>query len=277
MKLTATLLLLPTLALAQTPAKPKPATGATHPHAASAPGCAKEPPLPSRIPALPIGSPCARHLYTLSFPSVKLQDISPFEGTDLADRLGIDSPTASLDYIDYKIGAGELAAPHKYYTVNYTGYLPDGSIFDSSDIQGKPHIFLYGHHEVIAGWDTGLNGMHVGGKRRLFIPYQLAYGAAGRPPKIPAHAPLIFDIELISQSDKDPSPPAPKPSAPANPPIKLTVPPAASPAPSASPTPPTATPPTATPPPATPPPPAAAPTPTSPPPASAPTTTPPKP
>jgi peptidylprolyl isomerase len=263
MKLTATLLLLPTLALAQTAAKPKPATGAVHPHPAAA-GCAKEPQLPARIPALPAGAPCARHLYTLSFPSVKLQDISPLEGKDLADRLGIDSPTASLDYIDYKIGAGELAAPHKYYTVNYTGYLPDGSIFDSSDIQGKPHIFLYGHHEVVAGWDTGLNGMHVGGKRRLFIPYQLAYGAQGRAPKIPPHAGLIFDVELVSQSDKGPppEPPTPRPAATTNPPIRLTIPPAASPAPPAAA-------------PATPPAPATAPTPPTPPPPT--TTTPPKP
>ena len=84
-----------------------------------------------------------------------------------------------------------------YYTVNYTGYLVDGTKFDSSE--GKePITFPYGAHRVIQGWDTGFEGMHVGGKRRLFVPYQLAYGEAGRPPVIPAKAELVFDVELVS-------------------------------------------------------------------------------
>jgi len=265
MKLIATFLLLPTLALAQTAAKPKPATAAAKPAGAtaSAAGCVKEPPINPRIPAPPAGSPCAKHLYTIStMPNVRVENISPLEGPGLAERLDIKPTSFSLDYIEIKTGAGELAAPHMYYTVNYTGYLPDGSVLDSSAIQGGPYTFLYGDHRVVEGWDTGLNGMHLGGKRRLIIPWQLAYGTQGRAPKVPPRADLVFDIELISQSDKPPAPPTPKPAATTNPPLRLTIPPATSSTqPAAAP----ATPPAAAP--ATPP--AAAPTPSP--------TTPPKP
>jgi len=240
MKLTAILLLIPTLALAQTATKPKSATAPVKPNgaaAASARGCVNESGLSPKIPALPASAPCAKHLFTItSIPTVKLENVSPMEGTDLAERLGIGSNSVSLDYVETKVGTGELAAPNKYYTVNYTGYLTDGTVFDSSAIQGAPHTFLYGHHEVIRGWDLGLNGMRVGGKRRLFIPWQLAYGPDGRPPQIPARAELIFDVELVSQSDKEP--PAPKPAL-----AKPPAPPATTTAPSAAP----ATPPATTP------------------------------
>jgi peptidylprolyl isomerase len=95
--------------------------------------------------------------------------------------------------------------------VRYTGWLTDGTKFDSSYDHpgGEPITFPAGIHRVIPGWDSGFEGMHVGGKRRLFIPYQLAYGEAGRPPKIPAKSDLIFDIELVSVSDAPPSSAAP--------------------------------------------------------------------
>jgi len=240
MKLTAILLLIPTLVLAQTATKPKSAAPAkpNGAAAASARGCVKESDLSPKIPALPASAPCAKHLYTITtVPNVKITNISPLEGTDLTERLGISSTSVSLDYVETKVGGGDLAAPNKYYTVNYTGYLADGTIFDSSDIEGAPHTFQYGQHQVIAGWDSGLNGMRVGGKRRLFIPFQLAYGPNGRPPKIPAKAELIFDVELVSQSDKEP-PPAPKPAL-----AKPPTPPAATTAPSVTP----ATPPATTP------------------------------
>jgi peptidylprolyl isomerase len=118
--------------------------------------------------------------------------------------------------VDTKIGTGELAQPRKWYTVHYTGYLTDGTKFDSSVDRGEPITFPYGAHRVIPGWDTGFEGMHVGGKRRLFIPYELAYGESGRPPVIPPKAELIFDVELISQSDTPPEPKTP-PATPANP------------------------------------------------------------
>jgi peptidylprolyl isomerase len=140
--------------------------------------------------------------------------------------VGIPKTLYAIKYIDIKIGTGPLAQPHKFYTVHYTGWFPNGTKFDSSVDRGTPFTFPYGAHRVITGWDTGFEGMHVGGKRRLFVPYQLAYGELGNPPHMPAKANLIFDVELISQSDTPPeqprqpapppappTPPAPKPAA----------------------------------------------------------------
>jgi peptidylprolyl isomerase len=125
---------------------------------------------------------------------------------------GTPKPLYALRYIDTVVGTGPLAESRKYYTVHYTGWLTDGTKFDSSVDRGTPITFPYGARQVIPGWDTGFEGMHVGGKRRLFIPYQLAYGESGRPPVIPAKADLIFDIELVDQSDTPPQPkPAPAP------------------------------------------------------------------
>jgi peptidylprolyl isomerase len=218
-----------TAATAQTAAPKKPAT-ATHTAArpaaaatsAATVSCSKLPELSPKIPALPAGLPCAKPLFVITnTPAVKLDYISPLEGPELRETLGLVSTSFSLDYIDTKIGTGELAAPHKWYTIHYTGYLVDGTKFDSSVDRGEPISVPYGQHKVIPGWDTGFDGMHVGGKRRLFIPYQLAYGANGQGP-IPAKAELIFDVELVSQSDTQPEPkPAPaaaKPTEPATPP-----------------------------------------------------------
>ena len=131
---------------------------------------------------------------------------------------GIPKTLYALKYIDITIGKGPLAQTHKWYTVHYTGWFPDGTKFDSSFDHpgGEPIVFPCGAHRVIYGWDTGFEGMHVGGKRRLFIPYQLAYGELGNPPRMPAKANLIFDVELLAQSDTPPAPPA-APKAPAAP------------------------------------------------------------
>jgi len=293
MKTAATLLILAASAAAAaqvTPAKPAATTSATAVRRpAATPPCAKLPELSPKIPALPAGLPCARPLFTIStVPPGKLDYTSPLAGPTLRETLGIVPSSFSLNYIDVKVGAGALAAPHQWYTLNYTGYLVDGTKFDSSFDHGETYVFPYGQHQVILGWDTGLDGMRLGGKRRLFIPYQLAYGPNGKPApagqvSIPPKSELIFDIELISQSDKPPAPktppagakpptappgfrmpsPAPgaRPAAPA-PPSPSAVPPAAAPTPSP------ATPPPA-PAPAVPPAPAATPAP-------APTPTPPQ-
>jgi peptidylprolyl isomerase len=222
-----TTLFVASLALAQNaataqskpPAKPAPAHAASATHAATATaahGCVKLPDLSPKIPALPATVSCPKALYTItSVPAVKLDYVSPEEGPALKDFLGIEASSFSLEYVDTKVGTGELAAPHKYYSIKYTGYLADGSKFDSSyDHGGDPLAFPVGQHQVIPGWDTGFAGMHVGGKRRLFIPFQLAYGPNGRPPTIPARAMLIFDLEFVAQSDKAPEPPkAPTPPA----------------------------------------------------------------
>ncbi|HZL28649.1 MAG TPA: FKBP-type peptidyl-prolyl cis-trans isomerase [Acidobacteriaceae bacterium] len=183
-------------------------------HAAAGPaGCAKDvPELSPKIPALPAGD-CPKVLYTITTtPSVKLDYVSPMEGPDLRTTLGLEGSSFSELYVDTKVGSGPLAEPHKWYTIHYTGYLTDGVKFDSSLDRKEPININYGQHMVIPGWDTGFGGMHIGGKRRLYIPYELAYGPNGKPPTIPAKSELIFDVELLAQSDARPEPPA-KPAA----------------------------------------------------------------
>ena len=162
---------------------------------------------------------------------------------------GTPKPLYALRYIDTQIGTGDLAKTRQFYTVHYTGWLTNGTKFDSSfDHPGaEPITFPAGAHRVIPGWDTGFQGMHVGGKRRLFIPYQLAYGEAGRPPHIPAKSDLIFDIELVSVSDTPPAPKAP-PAPPTNPTAPPTKPSDAPANPAAEPTKPQTPPPTPPPP-----------------------------
>lgn len=113
-----------------------------------------------------------------------------------------------LRYIDVKVGDGAPAAPGQEYTVHYTGWLRDGNKFDSSVDRGTPLKFVQGRRAVIAGWEAGFEGMKVGGKRRLFLPYQLAYGELGRPPGIPPKAELIFDVELLGVQEAAPRPAA---------------------------------------------------------------------
>jgi len=115
----------------------------------------------------------------------------------------------TMRYIDVAIGTGKLAEAGKVFSVHYTGWLLDGTKFDSSRDKGKPLSFEQGKRKVIPGWDAGFEGMHVGGKRRLFIPYQLAYGEKGRG-KIPPKAELIFDVELMDVQDPPPAEPAAK-------------------------------------------------------------------
>ena len=81
--------------------------------------------------------------------------------------------------------------------VKYTGKLPNGKVFDSNANGGKPFSFVLGHGEVIKGWDQGLAGMKVGGKRRLVVPAPLGYGKAGAPPQIPPNSVLMFDVEVV--------------------------------------------------------------------------------
>ncbi len=118
----------------------------------------------------------------------------------------------TLKYIDLKLGTGELAKPQMFYTVNYTGWTTDGKKFDSSFDHGQggePFTFPAGARRVITGWDTGFEGMRIGGKRRIIVPYQLAYGELGRMPVIPPKATLIFDLEFLAQSQTPPGPPPP--------------------------------------------------------------------
>jgi hypothetical protein len=113
---------------------------------------------------------------------------------------GSPAELAALRYIDIAPGTGAPAAAGKRFTVHYTGWLRDGTKFDSSVDRREPFDFIQGRRQVIEGWDIGFEGMRVGGKRRLYVPYQLAYGEAGSGP-IPPKADLIFDIELLNVED----------------------------------------------------------------------------
>ena len=106
--------------------------------------------------------------------------------------------TASgLKYIDLVEGKGESPNVGQQVTVHYTGRLEDGTKFDSSLDRDEAFTFTIGVGQVIRGWDEGVITMKVGGKRRLIIPSDLAYGPSGRPPVIPPNAELIFDVELV--------------------------------------------------------------------------------
>jgi FKBP-type peptidyl-prolyl cis-trans isomerase FkpA len=105
---------------------------------------------------------------------------------------------AALEIKDTKVGKGAEAKTGDLVTVNYTGYLTDGTKFDSSLNPGRtPFQFTIGNGEVIQGWEQGFAGMKVGGKRKLTIPPELGYGPQGQGP-IPPNAVLVFDVELLA-------------------------------------------------------------------------------
>lgn len=103
-----------------------------------------------------------------------------------------------LTVSDIAGGSGPVATRHAEVTVHYTGWLMDGTKFDSSLDRGEPFSFSVGFGDVIAGWDQGVAGMKVGGKRELIIPADLAYGARGAGGVIPPNATLKFEIELLA-------------------------------------------------------------------------------
>jgi peptidylprolyl isomerase len=106
--------------------------------------------------------------------------------------------TASgLSYLDITPGTGTSPSPGKQVKVHYTGWLENGTKFDSSVDRGQPFVFPIGVGQVIPGWDEGVMSMKVGGKRKLIIPPQLGYGANGAGGVIPPNATLIFEVELL--------------------------------------------------------------------------------
>jgi len=106
--------------------------------------------------------------------------------------------TASgLKYVDVKVGTGPSPVKGKQVKVHYVGTLENGRKFDSSVDRNQPFEFVIGVGQVIPGWDEGVMGMKVGGKRKLTIPAKLGYGAAGAGGVIPPNAVLLFDVELL--------------------------------------------------------------------------------
>jgi peptidylprolyl isomerase len=126
----------------------------------------------------------------------------------------------ALRWVEVDPGSGAPVEPRRCLYVHYSGWLRDGTRFDSSrdtaadGTAREPIAFPQGFRRVIAGWEAGFEGLRVGGRRRLFIPYQLAYGEPGRPPVIPPRAELIFDVEVMAVADTlpraDPGSPAPR-------------------------------------------------------------------
>ncbi len=104
---------------------------------------------------------------------------------------------SGLKYDDLTVGTGAEAKAGQTVSVHYTGWLTDGKKFDSSVDRKQPFEFPLGMGRVIKGWDEGVQGMKVGGKRKLTIPPGLGYGASGAGGKIPPNATLIFDVELL--------------------------------------------------------------------------------
>ena len=109
----------------------------------------------------------------------------------------LETTASGLQIAVQSEGTGATASGGQTVSVHYSGYLLDGTLFDSSQTSGQPIEFMLGFGQVIDGWDEGLEGMTVGEKRKLVVPPALAYGESGFPPVIPANSILVFDVELM--------------------------------------------------------------------------------
>lgn len=162
---------------------------------------------------LVLATACIPRAATVPAPPPAPRFAEPIPPTDLPSRALV-----ALEAIELVVGTGEEAAFQRCVYAHYTGWLTDGTKFDSSrdttprGTPREPIAVPLGFRRVILGWDVGFDGMREGGQRRLIIPQQLAYGPLGRPPVIPPAATLIFDVELLAVRDTLPRVPgAPAP------------------------------------------------------------------
>ena len=111
--------------------------------------------------------------------------------------MSITTTATGLQIEEITVGAGATAEAGQNVVVHYTGWLTDGTKFDSSKDRNDPFRFGLGQRQVIAGWDAGVQGMQIGGVRKLTIPPELGYGARGAGGVIPPNATLVFEVELL--------------------------------------------------------------------------------
>lgn len=130
---------------------------------------------------------------TASPPAAQKAPAAPTPTTDAQTK----TLPSGLKYVDLVEGTGPSPQHGQICVVHYTGWFTNGQKFDSSLDRGQPYSFPLGMGRVIKGWDEGVQSMKVGGKRKLIVPYQLAYGEAGRPPLIPPKSDLIFEVQLL--------------------------------------------------------------------------------
>jgi len=137
-------------------------------------------------------------LLALAVILVTAATLSAAEPTNPPAKEKMVTTASGLKYVDLKVGQGAEAKSGKNVMVDYVGTLTDGTKFDSSYDRREPFPFKIGAGQVIQGWEEGVVGMKVGGKRKLIIPAALGYGEAGAPPRIPPNATLVFEVELLA-------------------------------------------------------------------------------
>lgn len=135
--------------------------------------------------------------YLSSLMAMVVLTLSLGVGGSMAENNQEVTTPSGLKYVDQVVGTGEVAVAGKTANVHYTGWLENGKKFDSSVDRGQPFSFPLGAGRVIKGWDEGVQGMKVGGKRKLTIPSDLGYGSRGAGGVIPPNATLVFDVELL--------------------------------------------------------------------------------
>lgn len=138
-----------------------------------------------------------KSLYVSSLVAIVVLTVALGVGGSMAENNQEVTTPSGLKYVDQVVGTGEAAVAGRNVSVHYTGWLENGKKFDSSVDRGQPFSFPLGAGRVIKGWDEGVQGMKVGGKRKLTIPSDLGYGSRGAGGVIPPNATLVFDVELL--------------------------------------------------------------------------------